>query len=306
VAGSPRRLACIDVGTNTALLLIVEATPDGVRVLDDRSRIVRLGEGLDRSPRLNPDAVIRTLAALSDYGNLARDAGATVKAVGTAALRRAEDGAEFLARAAELLGCELEVISGEREAALSLAAVMGSFPELRQGRVVVTDIGGGSTEVILVEDGRLTGAVSYDVGSVRLTERYIRSDPPTAQELAALDSELASVFAPVAATAAGTTVVGVAGTLTTLLAVRDEVDPYDPAKVHGRHLSSAEIEVLIQRMAAMPLATRRELPGLEPLRADVIVAGAAILRTLLQRLGQTQVLVSDRGVRWGLCYESLG
>jgi exopolyphosphatase/guanosine-5'-triphosphate,3'-diphosphate pyrophosphatase len=303
------RVACIDVGTNTVLVLVAERAPDdgqgGVRVIEDTASITRLGQGLDKSPRLHPEARGRTLAVLRAAGERARQAGARVLAVGTAALRRAEDGASFIAEAEQALGGRLEIISGEREANLSFHAVTGSFPELAGSALVVIDIGGGSTEIIVGDQGAVRSAVSHEIGSVRLTERCLASDPPSPAELDHLRREIATVFAAVAP-APGATVVGVAGTITTLLAVRDRVDPYVAEKVHGQLLSRAEVSRALAELAALPLETRRTLPGLEPKRADVIVAGAAILEGALERLGATELVVSDRGVRWGICYEALG
>jgi exopolyphosphatase/guanosine-5'-triphosphate,3'-diphosphate pyrophosphatase len=309
VAVSGGRVACVDVGTNTVLMLLAERVPvdgtGGVRVLEDTASITRLGQGLDKNPRLHPEARGRTLAVLRACGERARQAGARVLAVGTAALRRAEDGQSFIAEAEEALGGKLEIISGEREASLSYHAVTGSFPELAQSSLVVIDIGGGSTEIIVGQGGQVRSAVSQEIGSVRLTERCLATDPPTLAELAHLRQEVADTLRAVAP-APGATVVGVAGTITTLLAVRDRVDPYVAEKVHGQRLTQGEVAHLLGELAAVPLDARKAIPGLEPKRADVIVAGAAILLGALERLGAGEVVVSDRGVRWGLCYEALG
>src|SRR6185295_12786190 len=165
-------LATIDVGTNTTLLLVARATPE-VEVLADRAEITRLGRGIGRTGALDPEAIARTLAVLRDYAALAQAHGARIAAVGTEALRRAPNAAAFLGPAAEILGTEVEVIDGEREAALTFRAVAASFPELQSGPLAVIDIGGGSTEIVLAVGGEVRFRTSLPLGSVRLTEAFI-------------------------------------------------------------------------------------------------------------------------------------
>ncbi|HEY2744895.1 MAG TPA: Ppx/GppA phosphatase family protein [Polyangia bacterium] len=293
------KVAAIDVGTNTALLTIA----DGDRAIEERSEIVRLGEGLDKSGRLKDEAIARTVAAVEEFARaIARHGCDRVAAVTTEAVRKAANGGDFVARASAALapvGGRMEVIDGEREARLSWRAVASSFPSLRGPRTVV-DIGGGSTELIVGERD-VEDVVSVPIGSVRLTERCLLHDPPTAAERAQLERTIADAFAK--APKPRGTVVGIAGTVTTLSAIAQELRSYDATLVHGSKLTSAKLHELTERLAAMPLDERRRVPGLDPKRADVIVAGAFILASVMAAAGADACLVSDRGIRWGLVYE---
>ncbi len=306
------RLAAIDCGTNTVLLTIAEPAADGtLRPIDERAEITRLGEGLAGSGRLLEAAIARTAAVFASYTAAIEAAGgARVLAVGTEALRRATNGAEARARFdAELarVGGRLEIISGRREAELSDRAVRGSFPALR-GRRTVVDIGGGSTELVIggEDASAIEGVVSLPIGSVVLTERCIRGDPPTPAEQAAVAAAVDDALAAAPALGDPGTVVGIAGTVTTYAAIALGLADYDAAKVHGSRLSRAALEREVERLGRTPLADRRRTPGLSPKRADVIYAGGVILSRILRRAGAEACLVSDRGIRWGLLYESVG
>ena len=292
------RVAAVDIGTNTALLLIAERGPEGLRPLHEEAEVVRLGEGVDRSRRLSPAAVERTLTVLARYGEtLRRNAVDRVAAIGTQALREVENSDEFLARAAALLGCPIEVVTGEREAKLSWQAAASAFPLPAQGRRTVVDIGGGSTE-ILVGGREVEALASLPIGAVRLTERHLPGDPPTLDQRAALTAaiDLALAGAP----AASGEIIGIAGTVTTLCALHLGLADYDPRRVHGHRLHRDEVRAIVDRLGQLTVAERRLLPGLDPRRADVIYAGGAILARLLERAGAEGVVVSDRGIRWGL------
>ena len=180
------RLATIDVGTNTTLLLVAETSGGGVRVLAERAEITRLGRGIGADGGLGRAGVERTLAVLADYASIAAGHGASIHAIGTEALRRAPNAVDFLAPAAKILGSPVEVIDGDREAALTFLAAARSFPEIAASAAVVVDIGGGSTEIIVARQGRIEFRRSLPAGSVRLTERHIRSDPAAATEIAAV------------------------------------------------------------------------------------------------------------------------
>src|ERR1022692_2800898 len=180
-------LATIDVGTNTALLLVARVGPDGaVEALDERAEITRLGRGIGGDGALGAEGIERTLTALRGYAAIAHRHGATITAVGTEALRRAPNAAAFLAPAAEILGVPIEVIDGGREAALTFRAVTAAFPDALAAELVVVDIGGGSTEIVIASAGQVKFKVSLPLGSVRFTERFIRHDPPEAAEAAAI------------------------------------------------------------------------------------------------------------------------
>ncbi len=306
---SGKAFATIDIGTNTTLLLVGRAAAGGdVEVLAERAEITRLGRGIGTTGVLGSAGITATLDVLRDYARLAREHGATIAAIGTEGLRRAKNARDFLEPAREILGRDVEVIDGEREAALTFRAVAESFPAATgAGSVAVIDIGGGSTEIIIAESGAVRLRTSLQIGSVRLTERHVHSDPPRDEEIAALRREIAGTLAPVAelSSAAHTHLVGVAGTVTSLAAMAQQLASYDPARVHGFHLTRAALDGEIARLAHATQAEREKFVGLDPRRADVILAGALILQAIAERAGVGAILVSDRGIRWGLLYELL-
>jgi exopolyphosphatase/guanosine-5'-triphosphate,3'-diphosphate pyrophosphatase len=298
------RQAAIDIGTNTTLLLLAEAGGGAVTVLAERAEITRLGRGIGGDGRLGTDGIARTLAVLAEYAALARTHGAPVAAVGTEALRRAPNAQDFLGPAATVLGAPVEVIDGEREAALSYRAARRSFPQAAAGSMVVVDIGGGSTEIIRSEAGAVTFRRSLPLGSVRLTERHVRHDPASDEEVAAVTDEVRQALASIPI-AGAETLVGTAGTVTSLAAMDQRLASYDPALVHGYPLTLSALEGLVQTLRLTPQAGRERMPGLDPKRADVILAGACILLEIARRVGASRVITSDRGLRWGLLYERL-
>jgi len=297
-------IAAIDCGTNTVLLTIAARGGETLVPVIERAEITRLGEGLARTGELSASAIDRTLAVFEAYAaEIAAHRCSRVLAVGTEALRRASNGHAVVARIDAILsrvGGALEIIAGAREAALSYAAVRGSFPELRGPRTVV-DIGGGSTELV-VGDAQVEGVVSLPIGSVVLTETYAPSDPPSATEQAALVRAIDDALGN--APPLRGTIVGIAGTVTTFAAIALGLADYDGARVHGHVLTKATLDREVSRLGALPLAERRRIPGLQPKRADVIYAGGVILSRVLARAGATECVVSDRGVRWGLLYEA--
>lgn len=305
-----RRVAAIDIGTNSVLLLIAEVRGDELVPLVEEATITRLGEGVDRTRRLADGAVARTLACLGAYAaTIAAHQVTAVDVVGTSAMRDAEGGDAFRDRAEELLGVRPRVVSGDEEAQLTFeGALVGIGREaLADGTdVLVFDVGGGSTEIVLGRGGVAVAARSLDVGSVRLTERHVATDPPSAAELDAVRLDVRRALATLpaelaeAAAARRAILVGVAGTVTSLAAIDGGVDPYDAARIHGARLTHDALARLVARLAAMPVAERRTLPGLSPMRADVIVAGAALCDEVLAWAGAGELVVSDRGVRWGL------
>jgi exopolyphosphatase/guanosine-5'-triphosphate,3'-diphosphate pyrophosphatase len=295
------RVAAVDIGTNSVLLLVAEVNGDEVVAVIEHAEITRLGKGVDASRRLAPDAVERTLACLRRYGAEIRAAGAVaVDAVGTSAMRDAQGGAELALAAGQALGVAPRVISGEEEAELTYRGALSGLA-VEHAQAAVFDVGGGSTEVIWPTDSGLQ-RTSLDIGSVRLTERHIRSDPPAATELEAARQDARSALAGLARPPKGP-LVGVAGTVTTLAAVLHELKPYDGARVHGAPVTIHAVARLRNRLAAMPLEERKEVPGLDPARADVIVSGAVIVHEVLDWAGADRLIASDRGVRWGLALQ---
>ncbi|MCA9628117.1 MAG: Ppx/GppA family phosphatase [Myxococcales bacterium] len=299
------RAAAIDIGTNSVLLAVAERAEKQLVPLLEGATITRLGQGVDRSRELAPEAVERTLSCLADYARTLQDLGSPrLRVVGTSAMRDAAGGEEFRARAAALLGVAPEVISGDEEARLTYHGALSGLDSPRTS-VIVFDIGGGSTEVIQAHAGSVRSAQSLDIGSVRLTERHLASDPPTTDELARLTSDIASELSSLEAPAAGAWLVGVAGTLTTLCAIQQELASYDATRVHGAELGLTEVEELCRKLSSLSVAARRQLPGLEPKRADVIAAGAHIALGVMRWAGASSLRVSDRGVRWGILEQLL-
>ncbi len=306
------RVAAIDIGTNTVLLLVAESRDGQLVAVEEHATITRLGQGVDKTRQLAPDAVERTRACLDRYAEIVARLGVTkIDVVGTSAMRDAGGGDAVRAYVKTRFGVEARTISGDEEARLTFAGALSGLSLPSSGasgngsggeRVVVFDIGGGSTEV--VDGDRVTRAISfahsYDVGSVRLTERHVKSDPPTEAEREAVARAASEAFASVPPSVRGAPVVGIAGTVTTLAAVSLAMKTYDAARVHGHTLSVTELERVVTMLARVPLEERRTIDGLEPKRADVIVAGGLVALAFLRHVGAPSLVVSDRGVRWGL------
>ncbi|MCC6335433.1 MAG: Ppx/GppA family phosphatase [Myxococcales bacterium] len=301
------RYAAIDVGTNSVLLLVAERGAAGrFAAVQERTEITRLGRGVDQTKRLAPEAIADTLAVLESYAKEARELGATdIVVSATSAARDAQNGPEFLAGAQQRAGLTVEIITGDEEARLSFASAWADFGG--KGPLVVLDIGGGSTELIFGgATGQLDFRRSFDVGSVRLTERHLHADPPTAEELARLSVGLKDTFSALPPPPSGAHLVAVAGTATTICTVARAIEPYDAALVHGAVLSRQEVVHSVERLAALPVVLRRTVPGLPPRRADVIVAGGLVLEAAMDAVDAAEVTISDRGLRWGLLVDRFG
>lgn len=301
------RFAAIDIGTNTVLLVVAEPEGGRFRPLLERAEITRLGRGVDRTRALAPEAIDDTVRVIAQFADEARRLGASDIAVSaTSAARDAVNGQALLTAARDRAGVEVEILSGDLEAKLCYAATYVDFGA--PGRpLVVIDLGGGSTEIIYGRGAdELTFRQSFDVGSVRLTERFVRGDPLSPDDRTRIERQLEEAFAALPAPPPGFQAVGVAGTVTTIFTVLHAIEPYDSARVHGGLLTRAEIDRVASQLCALPLAQRRQLRGLEPKRADVIPAGALILRAALARLGAPDCRVSDRGLRWGLLLHRFG
>ena len=294
------RTAVIDIGTNTLLLLIVD---EKLRRVVDLCRFGRLGKGLDASGKLDDEAIAKSLDICREYRRVMTQH--EVKAphiIGTQALREAANARDFVGPAEEILGASIEVIEGAREAELAYLSVARTFPELGDSCFVVVDVGGGSTELITANDGGVVNAVSVPIGAVRLTERYLESDPPALGEALRLDDKIDRTLAGLELPA-GVPVIGTAGTATTMAAFSLGLTTYDPDKVTGHKLTTDEVDQLRKRLFKATVAERREMPGIEPQRADVIAAGVAIYHRVMHRIGSPLLITCDRGIRWGLAYE---
>ena len=303
-ASSAVKIATLDVGTNTVLLLVAEPAPGGgLKSILDRARITRLGREVDRNGNLDLDAFRRTLGTVAEFAGAAIAAGAEkIIAVATSALRDASDGAEFIRAVRERAGVELQIISGREEAELSHLAVLRGLDLEPNSRLLIVDIGGGSTEFIREEPGRELEMTSLQMGSVRLTERIIRHDPPSAREIEELRTTIDHALADLGWDWRPDTLVGIAGTVTTVCAVALEMDTYDHSRVHGHVLPRAEVSRVARLFGELPLVERKKLKGLMEGRADVIFAGSMILDRIMEQFGATSVIVSDQGVRWGLAW----
>ena len=300
------RFAVIDIGTNSVKLHVSERGADGVgRTLADRAEITRLGEGLERSGRLEPEPVQRTIAAVAGMaGEAVQQRVAAIAAVGTAGLRMASNSADVVDQVLAHCGVVVEVISGEEEARLAFLAATSGLPA--SGSRVVFDTGGGSSQFTFGDAGQVDDRFSVDVGAVRLTEEFglerVVSDETLAAALRAIDDGLGRL----AGRRSPDALVGMGGAVTNLAAVRHGLVEYDPDVVQGTVLDRAEIDRQIELYRGRDADERRTIAGLQPQRAEVILAGACIVRTVLEKLGRDSFTVSDRALRHGVLAERFG
>lgn len=308
-----RRVAAIDLGTNTVRLLVGEAAGAGWRPLDEAQRVTRLGEGQGRSGPLGEMPMARTAAVVAEYVERAERLGASIiRIVATSAVREAPNARAFAERVRATTGRDLEVLSGADEARLTLRGVAAGLPALTDAFLLV-DIGGGSTEFVLARGGRAELAVSLRLGVVALAERYIDAGPvPAARHAemvaevdARLAAELPAAIAGARASGAAGLLVGTAGTVTALAALDLGLAVYEAGHVQGHVLTRAAVDRQRARLSVLPLAERARVPSLEPGRADVLVPGIAICMAVMDRLGFDSLVVSDSGLREGLLGEAL-
>ena len=297
--------ASIDLGTNTCLLLIAEVESRCVnKVLGDYARIIRLGEGVDKTKYLQPEAIERTLKCLDEYRKIISTAGilpGDVICVATSQARDAENGSEFFARVEADLGFVFRVVSGKDEARLSFKGSL--LPNMEASNHAVVDIGGGSTEFVTVN-----GGLSIDLGSVRFTERYLRSDPITDEEfsicLKEIDNKLEELVDWRSATPSDMQMLAVAGTATTLASWYLRLREFDAAKVEKVQLTSVDLHRMVEELKRMTVGERRDQVGIEPKRADVLLAGAMIMWRIMDKLEFQTCNISSRGLRYGVLMES--
>jgi exopolyphosphatase/guanosine-5'-triphosphate,3'-diphosphate pyrophosphatase len=286
------RVAAVDVGTNTVRLLVADVEDGAVRAVERGREITRLGQGVDAARRFTSEAVERTIAVIATFVERARVVGAErIRIAGTSAVRDASDRDGFVAQVRERAGCEMDVLTGAEEGRLSY---LGATFELGDGTYAVCDIGGGSTELSTSE-----AFVSLDIGSVRLKERCLSGDPPSPSEVAdavaVIDDALAGIDLP-----EELTLVGVAGTITTLASVVLGLDAYDHDRVHRSSLSTSDVITWSDRLLAMTVEEIVSLGPVERGRADVLGGGALILRRVMERWSFGHVLVSERDILDGL------
>jgi exopolyphosphatase/guanosine-5'-triphosphate,3'-diphosphate pyrophosphatase len=304
------RVGVVDIGTNSTRLLVADVADGAIHELDRRSEVTRLGDGVDAHGRLGEAAMARVFATLDAYRDAmdaaAVPAGARVGVL-TSAARDAANGREFTATVCERYGLDARTIEGDEEARLTFRGATHGRPQGDPTPLLVFDIGGGSTELVV---GRAVGAIDFHVstqaGVVRQSERHLHDDPPSPHALQRLADEvraLVEAAVPPAIRAAAAHAIAVAGTATSLAAIAQELEPYDPARVHGYTLALGECELLLARLAQLPLAERREVAGLHPDRAPTIVAGVVILLEVARAFGLSEVEVSEHDVLHGVALE---
>jgi exopolyphosphatase / guanosine-5'-triphosphate,3'-diphosphate pyrophosphatase len=296
---TPTRLAAVDVGTNSTRLLVADVAGGAIVATHAREMVItRLGKGVDRTGRFDPEALARTLEVLAVYAETCRRLEVTRRrVVATSATRDAADRRAFLDGVRDLLGVDAEVLTGEAEAALTYRGATADLPG--EEPTLVVDIGGGSTELILGDGARSRAMVSLDIGCVRLFERHLRGDPPAAAEVAALRAEVADHLDGVTVVvdpAAADRVVGVAGTVTTVAAIALGLDAYDPRRIHRSAIAAADVAATADKLAAMTVAERAAMPVMARGREDVIAAGALLLDELVQRFQIREVIASEADI----------
>jgi exopolyphosphatase/guanosine-5'-triphosphate,3'-diphosphate pyrophosphatase len=293
------RVAVIDVGTNSTRLLVADVAGGRVSPVERRSTVTRLGRGVDLSGRLASEAIEDVCSAIGDYVRIVEELGAeTVDAIATSAVRDADNGSAFVAELRERFALSARVLGGEEEAR---STYVGATSESPPGEpTLVVDIGGGSTELIVGTGEEISFHDSLQVGVVRHTERHIASDPPTASELEALATDVRGLIErSVGDGLRATHGIAVAGTPTSLAAVEMELEPYDPARVHGHVLALPSIQRMLSRLASASLAERVEIAGLHPDRAPTIPAGVVILVETMRAFGLEQIAVSEHDILYG-------
>ena len=296
-------VAVLDIGSNSTRLLVARLKGRRITELARDSTVTRLGAGVDRSGELSADGVARVHAVLERDARVIAEHGCERSiAVLTSAVRDSANGEAFAASLRERYGIEPHVLRGEQEARLTYLGACGERDPSDTTPTLVLDIGGGSTELVIGTGTELRFRVSTQAGVVRQTERHLAGDPPSAAELRALTDDVDAILeaaVPAEQRAAVTRGIAVAGTATSLAAIAQGLDPYDPARVHGYRLSAAECDRILDELAAMNLDQRRAVPGLHPDRAPTILAGVLIFREVLRRFGLSVIEVSEHDILRG-------
>ena len=291
------RVAAVDLGTNSTRLLVADVGNGRLDEVARRLTITRLGEGVDERRKLLPVPIARVRNCLADYRRELEGLGVErTLCIATSSVRDAENGEAFLGEIEWSYGFTTRLLSGDEEAAMMIRGVTTGRPRLDD--VLVVDIGGGSTELVLTAGGEVAFSTSLDVGCVRVTERFLSSDPPSKPELAGAGGYVRSLLPELEASAA----IGVAGTVTTLATLDLGDAEYDPARTHGHRIPRASVEEQLERLAAMTTTERLAVSGIEPGRAPVVVAGIVVLREVLEAYGLEEIEVSERDVLHGAAF----
>ena len=296
--------ATIDTGSNQVLLFIAKVDDGKIKeVLLDRGEITKLGEGVNTTGVLSEEAQERTLKVLEEFKALLSKYDVdNYYAVGTAALRDAKNSKDFLEKVKEMTGLEINVIPGEEEARLSFMAVVGGL-NLRDKETVIIDIGGGSTEFIFGRGTKIVDRFSTQLGALKLTERFLKSDPVKDEEFNAMMDFLKNELKRVNPPSKNPFLVGMGGTMTNLSAIKHKLEKYDPSVVQGSSITLDELNGIIDDIKSRTIEKRKEIKGLQPKRAEVILAGTGILKSIMERIGADKITISDMGLRHGLMFD---
>jgi len=299
MAEGGKRVAVVDIGTNSTRLLVADVEEGRVSPLERRSTVTRLGRGVDLSGHLASEAIDEVCAAIAGYLAIVEELGVeTVDAIATSAVRDADNGSAFIAELRERFALSARVLDGEEEARSTYVGATSEAPPSEP--TLVVDIGGGSTELIVGRGTEISFHDSLQAGVVRHSERHVASDPPAASELEALAGDVRGLIEDsVGAGVAASQGIAVAGTPTSLAAVEMGLEPYDPTRVHGHVLALPSIQRMLSRLASVPLAERVEIPGLHPDRAPTIVAGVVVLVEVMRAFGLEEITVSEHDILYG-------
>ena len=296
--------ATIDTGSNQVLIFIAKVDDGEVKeVLLDKGEITKLGEGLNTTGVLSDEAQERTLKVMEEFKALLDKYNVdNYYAVGTAALREAKNAKDFLKKVKEKTGIDINVIPGEEEARLSFMAVVGGL-NLKDKETVIIDIGGGSTEFIFGRGTEILDRFSTKLGALKLTEKYLKSDPVTDAEFDALMGYLREELKTVNPPIKDPFLVGMGGTMTNLSAIKHKLEKYDPKVVQGSYITLEELNEIIADIKSRTIEERKKIKGLQPKRVEVILAGTAILKAIMERIGKDRITISDMGLRHGLMFD---
>ncbi|MCD8225011.1 MAG: Ppx/GppA family phosphatase [Clostridiales bacterium] len=299
-----KRIGIIDIGSNSIKFFVGEKREDGtIATIIDENDIARLGEGLKDTGRISDEALERNAQSVAAFAAKAKENGAEqIISIGTMALRTASNSADFVKRVKELCDVDVQIIPGEEEARLSYLAILSGMP-VPDGDLIIFDTGGGSTEFIFGKGTELVKRFSVNLGAIRITEKFFADDPVAEGSVEAAIRQIDEEFAAAGVEGRPVKLVGMGGTVTSMGAVKHKMVVYDPDVIQGSALTRADIAEQIREYSARTIEQRRELPGLQPKRAEVILAGACILQDIIDRLGVDELTISDRGVRHGLAFD---
>jgi exopolyphosphatase/guanosine-5'-triphosphate,3'-diphosphate pyrophosphatase len=298
------KIAAIDIGTNTILMLIAEVAENRIlKIIRDEHAIARLGRGVDENRRIGSEAFERVFGFLQSYRQIALQEGVeTIRACGTSALRDAANREEFVKFIFEKTGIKIRILSGNEEALLTYRGALWGFAE-SDDICGVLDIGGGSTELIFGRGASVFEGKSLDIGSVRLTERFLRKSPPDLEAILTASEYIRNQLKLFPMLAHGSILYGVAGTLTTLAAIDQDLEAFDGPKIHGYRLQRSHIDSIFKRLAGLTLPDLLRYPAIVPDRADILIGGILILREILAHYSIPDIVVSRQGLRYGMMLE---